>query len=271
MLVPVRRAIGSWNFEDVSPQQLLNKFNGFMKSVLLRVSEARDLGDVNRYSFYEHIKTMTASPPDTTRINEKHLREYHAINCCGVIITSNHLTDGIYLPADDRRHFVAASERTQADFTPAYWNDFYRWINNGGDSDVTDYLATLDLSSFDPKAPPLKTPGFWSIVDANNAPESAELADVLDRMGRPDAVTLDRVKSMAMASSEASFVMWLGDRKNHKSISYRFEDCGYVPFRNKDAKDGQWRVNDKRQAIYTRAELSQRDRLLAARKLGANM
>jgi hypothetical protein len=65
--------------------------------------------------------------------------------------------------------------------------------------------------------------------------------------------------------------MWLGDRKNHKSISYRFEDCGYVPFRNKDAKDGQWRVNDKRQAIYTRAELSPRDRLLAARKLGANM
>ena len=36
---------------------LLGRFNGFVKSVILRVSEARDLGDVNRYAFYDHMKT----------------------------------------------------------------------------------------------------------------------------------------------------------------------------------------------------------------------
>jgi hypothetical protein len=31
----------------VSPQQILGRFNGFVKSVILRVSEARDLGDID--------------------------------------------------------------------------------------------------------------------------------------------------------------------------------------------------------------------------------
>ena len=41
---------------EVSPPQLLGRFNGFLKSVILRVSEARDLGEVNRYPFYDHMK-----------------------------------------------------------------------------------------------------------------------------------------------------------------------------------------------------------------------
>jgi Family of unknown function (DUF5906)/Primase C terminal 2 (PriCT-2) len=109
-LEPLKRAIGPWNFEEVSPQQMLGRFNGFLKSVILRVSEARDLGDVNRFQFYDHMKTYTASPPDVLRVDEKHLREHYVFNCCGVIITTNHKSDGIYLPADDRRHFVAWSD-----------------------------------------------------------------------------------------------------------------------------------------------------------------
>ena len=46
---------------------------------------------------------------------------------------------------------------------------------------------------FDPKAPPPKTPAFWDIVDANRAPEDAELADVLDKLGNPDATTLIQI------------------------------------------------------------------------------
>ena len=55
------------------------------------------------------------------------------------------------------------------------------------------YLAELDISTFDPKAPPPKTPAFWDIVDANRAPEDAELADILDKLGMPDATTLTRI------------------------------------------------------------------------------
>jgi hypothetical protein len=97
LLEPVKRAIGPWNFCEVSPAQIMGRFNGFLKSVILRVSEARDLGDVDRFKFYDHMKSYTAAPPDVLRVDEKHLREHSIFNVCGVIITTNHKMDGIYL------------------------------------------------------------------------------------------------------------------------------------------------------------------------------
>jgi Family of unknown function (DUF5906)/RepB DNA-primase from phage plasmid len=174
ILEPVKHAVGPWNFAEVSPYHLMGRFNGFLKSNILRVSEARDLGEVNRYQFYEHMKAYTAAPPDVLRVDEKNLREYYVPNCCGVIITSNHKVDGIYLPPDDRRHFVAWSDLTQKDFTPNYWKNLWLWYEREGNRHVAAYLNELDISSFDPKAPPLKTPAFWEIVDASRAPEEAE-------------------------------------------------------------------------------------------------
>jgi len=145
-LEPVKRAVGPWNFCEVSPQHLLGNFNGFLKSVILRVSEARDLGDVDKFKFYDHSKSFTAAPPDVLRVNEKHLREHSVLNVTGVIITSNYKTDGIFLPRDDRRHFVAWSELNRDDFAEGYWRSLWRWYENGGYGHVAAYLATLEPS-----------------------------------------------------------------------------------------------------------------------------
>jgi hypothetical protein len=159
-LEPVKHSIGHWNFQEANPQQLMGKFNGFLKCVILRVSEAHDLGETNRYQFYEHIKNMSASPPDTLTVNEKFLREYSIVNCVRLVITTNHLTDGMYLTAEDRRHYVAWSNRTPGDFPDGYWTKLFGWYDAGGDRHVAAYLAEFDLSGFDPKAPPLKTEAF---------------------------------------------------------------------------------------------------------------
>ena len=68
---------------------------------------------------------------------------------------------------------------------------------NGGNESVAAYLTSLDLSGFDPKAPPPKTQAFWEIANANRAPEDAELADVLDDLGLPDIVTVAQVANRA--------------------------------------------------------------------------
>jgi hypothetical protein len=193
LLEPIKHAIGPWNFTEVSPSQMIGRFNGFVKSVILRVSEARDLGDVDRFQFYDHMKVYTAAPPDVLRVDEKNLREHSVFNVCGVILTTNHKSDGIYLPSDDRRHYVAWSDLTKDDFTEAYWNGLWDWYEHGGIAHVAAYLHSLDLSGFNPKAPPLKTPAFWSIVDSNRAPEDAELADVIDRLDSPAALTLSEL------------------------------------------------------------------------------
>jgi len=263
LLEPVKTAIGPWNFVEVGPSHLLGRFNGFVKSVILRCSEAHDLGDIDRYAFYEHLKTYTAAPPDVLRCDEKHLREHAVPNVTGVIVTTNHKTDGLYLPADDRRHYVAWSERTKDDFNDVYWRSLWEWYEHAGTNDVGAYLAAFDLSSFNPKAPPKKTPAFWDIVDANRAPEDAELADALDKLGQQDAVTLHGVAAVAAPT----FADWLRDRKSARQVPHRMESAGYVPVRNEGAKDGLWSIDGRRQAIYARQTLSPRDRIAAAQEL----
>jgi hypothetical protein len=263
ILEPVKAAIGPWNFSEVSPQHMLGRFNGFLKSVILRVSEARDLGDVDRFAFYDHMKTYTAAPPDVLRVDEKHRNEYSIFNVCGVIITTNHKTDGIYLPVDDRRHYVAWSDLQREEFSPDYWTHLYAWYAAGGIAHVVEYLRQFDLSSFDPKAPPPKTPAFWDIVSANQAPEEAELSDALEALGWPNVVTV----SMAAEYASETFREHLLDRRNSRRIPHRFEECGYVQVRNDSARDGLFKVRSRRCVIYAKKTLSRRDQITGAENL----
>jgi hypothetical protein len=274
-LEPVKDAVGPWNFYEVSPKQLMGRFNGFLKSVILRVSEARDLGEFDRFDLYDHLKAYTAAPPDVLRVDEKNLREHSVVNVCGIIITTNHKTDGVYLPADDRRHYVAWSEATKEDFDKDYWNKLWGWYRKGGKRHVAAYLAEVDLTDFDPKAPPPKTPAFWAMVDSTRAPEEAELADLIDTLENPNALTLGDLREKATAleagrstaKSEFGEIRdWLADRKNRRIIPHRLEAVGYTAVRNDDVKDGLWVVQGRREVIYAKTGLTSAEKRQAARK-----
>ena len=124
LLAPVRFAIGPWNTQEVSPLVMMGRFNGYNRCLLLVIGEAKDMGEVNRYQFYEHLKPYLAAPPDALRTDEKNKPEYYVLNVLRVIMTTNHKTGGIYLPADDRRHFVAWSFVKKTDFSREHWIDF---------------------------------------------------------------------------------------------------------------------------------------------------
>jgi hypothetical protein len=262
ILEPVKHAVGPWNFIEAAPHQILGRFNPYLKSIILRVSEARDLGGVDRFTLYERTKTLAAAPPDVLSVDEKNLREYYVPNITGVIITTNHRFDGVYLPEDDRRHDVAWSDLTKEEFTPAYWNSLWDWYANDGIGDVAAYLATLDISAFDPNAPPPKTQAFWDIVMHNQPPEDAELADAIDLVRYKDAVTIGDVPTTATCS----LAEWLNDRKNRRAIPHRMERRSYLPVRNQDAKDGLWVVSGKRQVIYVMKTLAPSARSAAAKE-----
>jgi len=124
------------------------------------------------------MKSLIASPPDVLRVDEKHMHEQAVFNVTGVIITTNDKNNGLYLPEEDRRHFVACSAAKISDFEPGYFSRLYGWYETGGYEAVAYYLANLDIAWFDPKAPPPKTQAFWDIVSASRSPEDAELADL---------------------------------------------------------------------------------------------
>jgi hypothetical protein len=266
ILEPVRRAVGAWNWRETSPTQMLGRFNGYLQSVIMRINEVRDLGEFNRYQFYEHTKPFFAAPPTTQRVDEKGIPEHEVMNVLLAILTTNR-TDGIYLPPDDRRHDVMWSRLTKYDFTEDYWIKIWKWYDEGGDGHVAAYLATLDISALNPKAPPSQTEAFWTIVNANRAPEEGELQDLLDKLGNPDAVTVDQIVKAASGTKHVDIRNWLSDRKNRRSIPHRFDAVGYVPVHNEAAQSGLWVVGGERQAVYAKKDLLPRERLAAVTAL----
>jgi hypothetical protein len=264
IIEPVRRAVGSWNFSEETPVKIMGRFNRCFRSVILRINEARDLGDMSRFQFYDHMKTYLAAPPLTLDVEEKYRNKYVIPNCVGVIITTNY-KNSLYLPAEDRRHYVAWSDKKQDDFSKEDWDSVWAWYGAGGYGHVTAYLAGLDLTGWDAKAPPPKTDAFWEIVDANRSPEEGDLDDALFVLKNPKVVTIQQILGSGGTSEE--FHDWLKDRKNCRTIPQKFKKCGYSPVMNRESKQGLWRCGGKKQMIYGKVELTERERLEAVEEL----
>ncbi|XNO44982.1 primase-helicase family protein [Sinorhizobium meliloti] len=266
ILCPVIDAIGRWNHKAISPTVLLGRFNGWAKTVILQVNEGRDLGEVNRYAFYEHCKPLLAAPPDRLFIDEKNRPEYLIPNLCGVVIGSNYKTDGIYLPEDDRRHYVAASEAARTDFKEGYFEDLYRWFDKEGSGHVAAYLRSVDLSDFNAKKPPPKTTAFWEIVTTELNPEVALLKETTEEMGKPPVVTIAMIIAKA-GIQNADLETWLRDPKNRRQIPKNMDRAGYAKLANPNAEDGFWVIGGKRTVVYGRKDIPYQGRLSAVKEL----
>jgi hypothetical protein len=197
ILHPLRHAVGAWNFADVSPQTVLGNFNEYVQCVVLRISEGKDLGPHDRFRFYEATKILFAAPPDTLRCNPKYITPYYVANVFGPIITTNHKTSGIYLPADDRRHYVAWSLVKIEKYDAVYWAKYWARMNNGGADAVAAYLSRLNLAGFDAKAPPPRTSAFLEMVDAFRPREESDMADVIESLGTPETLLISEIVARA--------------------------------------------------------------------------
>jgi len=268
LLYPVRHAVGPWNFRDVSLGHLVHPNNDFLCAVIIRVNEARDTGDANRgridrYAMNDHMKALLTTPPETHRINRKYLPEYITFNLSGAVITTNH-SDALHLQSDDRRYFVAASECKRSDFPANHFDKMYTWFDQeGGIGHVVAYLREYDLTNFNAKMAPPKTAAFWDMVNVERSTDYNELADAIDALGNPDALTIDELVMVAPGAE------WLSDRKMGRVIPYRLHRCEYVRVPNPLAErnSGMWRINGKRMMIYARKELPKGKREDAANRL----
>ena len=133
LLEPVKHAVGPWNFHEISPTHLLGP--------LQRLREIGDPAGQRRraISAMSTASSSTTTPrstpprrPTCCGSTRSTCSEYYVLNCLGFIITTNHKTDGIYLPADDRRHYVAWSNLNKGDFPANYWNELWGFYENGG-------------------------------------------------------------------------------------------------------------------------------------------
>ncbi len=292
LLEPVIRAVGSWNCHEVSPTALLGHFTPFHQSVILRISEAHDLGETDIFAFYEHSKSIIAAPPNALRVNAKFKPEYHIPNLVGVVITTNLKVNGMFLPPDDRRHYVAWSDhpgaRDPGGLPSKYFEELWEWIENGGAGHVAAYLRAYDLSRFNPKASPPQTEAFFEICGANRSTESGELADALEelvRLGRErgEDELLVFTKAMLMRVAQGALWNWLNSKGSRRQLPAQLEKLGFRPVGNPFAEDRLWKIDQwkmtgyganmaptgksRRAVIYASRKISLQQRLDAAAKL----
>jgi hypothetical protein len=257
ILKPLRYALGPANVATIKPTELFSQFNDWVESTLLIINEARDMGDENRYSFYEATKPLIAGPPDTLRCNLKGQTPYSVPNVMAVVITTNNKLSGLYLPADDRRHYVTWSpaERPSTDYFDHLWD----WMDNrGGKEAVVGYLQRLDVSGFGAQADPPKTEAWHQVVAASINPDELSLSDAIE--GLQIATVKEIIATLQLKGyTELAFSL----QKSPRKIPHILETAGFEVLPNPHSKgDGRWRLTDgRRETIYVDRKLPLSQRL----------
>ena len=234
-------AIGAWNMANIEPAALESNFNEYEAKTLVRISETANLHELNKWAFNEQTKVLIAGNPDASEINPKYGQKYSIRKYCGVILTTNHLATGIYIPPGDRRYDVLESATAaemgipEDDDKRAYFADLWGWFNNGGDRHVAAFLMERDISKFDPNVGQRKTAAHKAVVAAGFRSDEW-LDDALEKIGRPQAARADWVINAAVDAG-------LKANEIRPKFAGAMARAGYAVFHNPEAKDGRWKIS----------------------------
>lgn len=244
-------AIGAWNVANIEPSAFETHYNEYAASALVRISEAANLHEMSKWAFNERTKVLIAGTPDTQRINPKYGQKYSVRMYCGVIITTNHLASGLYIPPDDRRYDVIEAatlvELGLQEDEPRrkYFEELWEWFYAGGASHVAAFLHERDISRFSASNGQRKTDAHKTVV-ASGMTGDQWLFDVLDEMGWPKLVRGDALRTRAVAAGE-------NDMDVRRKLGNAIARLDYVVYKNHGMKDGRWKIGGKNVVIYARA------------------
>lgn len=264
------KAIGPWNIANIDPGDVESNFNEYAAAVLVRINEASNTQDVNKWRFNEDIKTLIAGGPDDQTINPKYGTKYRMITYNGTVLTTNHLASGIYIPENDRRYDVLAAATLEEmglksyEAREKYFNELNEWKLSGGDQHVHKYLLERDISKFKPGTGQRKTKAHRSTVVAGKT-NDAWLIDALDAMGDPSLFRLDHLTSTIVQAGEFTKAQ-LGTRIGHALVRAGYRQILYIKADGNFSGDGRWSFpSGKKSAVWCKEDLPEpsRDECLA--------
>lgn len=251
IIAPLKRAVGGANFETVDPEDIMTgPYNDYLKTRVLVINEAKDLGGESRFAFYEKTKPIIAAPPAVHRINPKYGRKSVIPNLNATIIMTNHLTGGLYVPADDGRHAVFWSDarRGHAGLDDAYFDGLWAWLDAGGLENCAAYLLAINVQDFKPKGMPPRTPAFYAMMEGSRSDEQNDLVDLLKFMDdKPFSIL--QLSSTARMNGMPELGDWLV-KKNPRGVNHALLENGCQKHENPDERRGRWLVLGKQTVLY---------------------
>ena len=242
-------AIGAWNVANIDPGAFEQSFNEYAAATLVRISEAANLHEMSKWAFNERTKVLIAGSPDYCQVNPKYGQKFSVRMYCGVIITTNHLANGIYIPEDDRRYDVidcATMDEMglrKEDVRREYFSDLWEWFFEGGSNHIAAYLHERDISKFNASNGQRKTDAHKTVV-ASGMTGDQWLDDILEDLTMPKAVRSDWILTKAVANGEKE-----GDIK--RKLSNSMTRSGYNLHRS-ERKDGRWKIGSKIVTVYVK-------------------
>lgn len=241
-------AIGAWNMANIEPSALETSFNEFEAATLVRISETANLHEMNKWAFNERTKTIIAGNPDTTIINPKYGQKYSVRKYCGVILTTNHLATGIYIPPGDRRYDVLQGATALEMGIPTdedkkiYFSQLWGWFVEEGARHVAAFLHERDISRFSANNGQRKTAAHQGVVSAGMISDEW-LDDALEELDRPHAVRIDQVLDICENAGMKKEVV-------KPKLPAAMVRAGYSAVRNPEVADGRWKIGNKKVMVY---------------------
>lgn len=256
---------GVWNVANIAPSALSTQFNEFAAATLIRISETANQKEMSRFVFHEVVKVLIAGSPDFCVVNPKYGHKFTVRLHCGVIITTNHLLSGIFIPQDDRRYdVIECATKIEMGLEDdakrrSYFETLWAWFHKDGAQHVAAFLHARDLTRFSASNGQRKTSAHQMIIQ-NGMSGDEWFLDALEAEGNPDVFRGDVLMFRAVCNGEDA----AGVRGK---LPHAAERHGYRKFQS-PAKDGRWLNGDKRKcALFLRQGAtiptkSERDKLL---------
>ena len=140
-----------------------------LESEILIINELKEPDAATRRQLANQLKPIIAAPPEMLPINRKGLHPYMMANRLFVLAFSNDPVP-ISLASQDRRWFCvwSTAPRMNSDRARKIWE----WYRSGGFVAIAGWLASRDVSKFNPSAPPM-----WTEFKANLVEHGMSMAE----------------------------------------------------------------------------------------------
>lgn len=259
-------SIGAWNIANIDPSAFESSFNEHAAKVLVVISEAANTNEMNKWAFNEATKVLIAGQPDYATINPKYGHKYSVRLHNGTIVTTNHMTTGIYIPPGDRRYDVIDSatklEMGLADpeTRALYFEELWRWFNeDGGDEHIAALLHERDISKFSPSSGQRITIAHKLVVSSGFSGDDW-LSDALDTFEDARLVRADLLWKAVEATSGGE----MSRKEFNVKLVHSMDRAGYLRLSNLTRADGRWDFKNKSGVKSKTAVYYQKDILPAS-------